>query len=371
MSEKPNIASLFNRSGNLTLSAMERYLKGELTDEERNVVETHLAESPFEQEALEGIRNSMTENLEEDVKSLNNLVTQSALARAAAPRKRLTRRYYLAAAASLAVIASLIVVLVLMFQDQAEKPQLALSKADSAYSQQEAVTEEIPPVTSQAFPDEDKQVETEVQASGTQKPAGAEEKIPDHDQPPDPSQPVKITIVEDDIAIDENVLIAEEQPSPMEILGGVNADDANVSAGRPGIAVKKETKASYTVQADQLRQLEEMEEMVADSQIFMVVETMPEFPGGDDSLHNYVMKNLEYPASAVQSSVQGRVFVTFVIEEDGSVTNVRILRGIGGGCDEEAVRVVSMMPKWIPGKQRGQPVRVQFNLPIKFTLQGK
>jgi protein TonB len=72
---------------------------------------------------------------------------------------------------------------------------------------------------------------------------------------------------------------------------------------------------------------------------------------------------------AKESGIQGRVFVTFVVEKNGSVTDVRVLRGIGGGCDEEAIRVVQNMPKWSAGKQRGKPVRVQFNLPIKFTLQ--
>jgi len=371
MSEKPNIASLFNRSGNLTLSAMERYLKGELTDEERSVVEAHLADSPFEREALEGIRNSMTENLEEDVKSLNNLVTQSALATAAAPRRRLPRPYFWYAAAGLAVIASLTVVLIFLFQDRVQKPQLALSEADSAYARTKAVTEEMAPLTSQALPEENNQNEAEATPPDIQQPARTEEKMPGPDVQADPSTTVRIAVVEDDAATDENVLIAKEQPSPLEIIGGVNAEDENVAAGRPGIVVKKETKASYTIQADQLRQMEEMEEMEADSAIFLVVESMPGFPGGDDSLASYLERNLRYPGAAIENRIQGRVFVTFVIEEDGSVTNVRILRGIGGGCDEEAVRVVRMMPRWIPGKQRGQPVRVQYNLPVKFTLQGE
>ena len=71
---------------------------------------------------------------------------------------------------------------------------------------------------------------------------------------------------------------------------------------------------------------------------------------------------------ARESGIQGRVFVTFVVERDGSVTDVRVLRGIGGGCDEEAIRVIKNMPKWNPGKQRGKSVRVQFNMPILFKL---
>jgi protein TonB len=83
----------------------------------------------------------------------------------------------------------------------------------------------------------------------------------------------------------------------------------------------------------------------------------------------YLQESIKYPEEAKELGIQGRVFVTFVVEVDGSITDVRVLRGIGGGCDEEAVRVVKAMPKWVPGKQRGVPVRVQFNLPIKFTLQ--
>jgi len=96
---------------------------------------------------------------------------------------------------------------------------------------------------------------------------------------------------------------------------------------------------------------------------------MPEFPGGEGALHQYLAENIKYPQMAKESGIQGRVFVTFVVERNGKVTDVKVLRGIGGGCDEEAIRVVQNMPSWTPGKQRGKPVRVQFNLPVKFTLQ--
>lgn len=102
--------------------------------------------------------------------------------------------------------------------------------------------------------------------------------------------------------------------------------------------------------------------------IFTVVENMPEYPGGMDAMYAYLGENIQYPDSAKMNNISGKVYVTFVIEKDGSVTNVVVLRGIGGGCDKEAMRVVSEMPNWKPGKQRGQEVRVQYNLPIKFTL---
>ncbi len=106
----------------------------------------------------------------------------------------------------------------------------------------------------------------------------------------------------------------------------------------------------------------------SDSLIFTVVEEMPHFPGGEDARYQYLAENLNYPVEARVNGIQGRVFVTFVVEKDGSISNVRVLRGIGGGCDEEAVRVVSNMPRWKPGRQRGNPVRVQFNMPLLFKL---
>lgn len=106
-----------------------------------------------------------------------------------------------------------------------------------------------------------------------------------------------------------------------------------------------------------------------DDAIFFVVEVQPEFPGGMDSMYAFIQKNLIYPEKAKAEGIEGRVFITFTIEKDGSVSNVKILRGIGGGCDEVAKEVVEKMPKWKPGKQRGKPVRVQFNLPIKFELE--
>lgn len=106
-----------------------------------------------------------------------------------------------------------------------------------------------------------------------------------------------------------------------------------------------------------------------DEAIFFVVEVQPEFPGGMDSMYAFIQKNLIYPEKAKAEGIEGRVFITFTIEKDGSVSNVKILRGIGGGCDEAAKEVIEKMPKWKPGTQRGKPVRVQFNLPIKFELE--
>ena len=155
--------------------------------------------------------------------------------------------------------------------------------------------------------------------------------------PPPPKKVVQINIVEDDVEVEDDLLI--------------------------------DVEADETTEVEEYIPIEVEEEVVEEAPIFTVVESMPEFPGGMAELYTYLGNNIKYPVMAKESGIQGKVYVTFVVERDGSITDVRVLRGIGGGCDEEAIRVVQSMPKWNPGKQRGKPVRVQYNLPVRFTLQ--
>ncbi len=105
--------------------------------------------------------------------------------------------------------------------------------------------------------------------------------------------------------------------------------------------------------------------------VYMIVEQMPEFPGGDKSLFQFIADNTKYPADAKDKGIKGRVFVNFIVEPDGSVSDIRVLRGIGGGCDEEAVRIVESMPKFKPGMQNGEAVRVSYTVPVNFRLEDK
>ena len=100
-----------------------------------------------------------------------------------------------------------------------------------------------------------------------------------------------------------------------------------------------------------------------------ILDTTPEFPGGYDSLITYMVRNINYPDEAKEANIEGRVFVTFVVEKDGTIAKARLLRDIGGGCGQEVLRIVNAMPKWKPGIKNGKPVRVQFNLPVSFGLQ--
>jgi protein TonB len=153
--------------------------------------------------------------------------------------------------------------------------------------------------------------------------------------PPPPKKVVQLNIVEDDVEVEDDLLI--------------------------------------DIEADEFTEIDEyipieVEEEVYEENIFTVVESMPVFKGGNAALNPYLSANIKYPVMAKESGIQGKVYITFVVEKDGSITDVKLLRGIGGGCDEEAIRVVKNMPKWTPGKQRGKPVRVQYNLPVRFTL---
>lgn len=154
--------------------------------------------------------------------------------------------------------------------------------------------------------------------------------------PPPPEPSTELIIVDDDVEIEEEFTI--------------------------------DTEADAFTVVEEFTPVIIQEEEIEEEQIFTIVEDQPSFPGGDAALMKYLQENLKYPTMAREAGIQGTVFVTFVVERDGSITDVRILRGVGGGLDEEAIRVVQSMPSWTPGRQRGQAVRVQFNLPIRFVL---
>lgn len=103
--------------------------------------------------------------------------------------------------------------------------------------------------------------------------------------------------------------------------------------------------------------------------VFDVVEQMPSFPGGPSALMEWLSNNVKYPVVAQENGVQGRVVVSFVVERDGSITDVKVVRGVDPSLDKEASRVVRAMPRWIPGKQNGSAVRVKYNVPVAFRLQ--
>lgn len=103
-------------------------------------------------------------------------------------------------------------------------------------------------------------------------------------------------------------------------------------------------------------------------EVFKIVERMPAFPGGKDSLTSYLKTKLQYPAAAKEAGIKGTVVVQFIIGREGKITDAKVVKGLDPSCDQEALRLVEAMPNWTPGMQNGSPIRVQFNLPVRFEI---
>lgn len=167
---------------------------------------------------------------------------------------------------------------------------------------------------------------------------------PEEIQPPPPPPPPQVTevlrIVEDDVDIDDELFIDDVEARP-------------------------DTRVAFAPII-----MQEQEEEATEAEIFFIVEDMPDFQGGgQDAFRKYIADNLRYPQIAAENGIQGRVFVQFVVNADGRVSDATVVRGVDPSLDREAMRVVMSSPPWTPGRQRGQPVRVAFTFPINFVLQ--
>ncbi|MTI30709.1 energy transducer TonB [Xanthovirga aplysinae] len=137
--------------------------------------------------------------------------------------------------------------------------------------------------------------------------------------------------------------------------------------------IEEEIEVNLDVEVNEETEVEEIvfEEAPVEEEaeeIFTIVEDQPEYPGGTAAFYKYVGKAMKYPPQARRMGIEGRVFVSFVVDKDGTISDVQVMRGIGAGADEEAVRVIKNSKKWNPGKQRGRPVKVKMVLPIIFKL---
>ncbi len=154
-----------------------------------------------------------------------------------------------------------------------------------------------------------------------------------------------------------------EVPKQAEILKIVD-DQADVE--ETAIASTEDTGQKVEVKYVPVQVVEEEPE---EQTIFEVVENMPDFPGGQAALMQYLAKNIKYPTIAQENGTQGRVIVQFVVNKDGSIVDAKVVRSVDPYLDKEALRVINTMPKWKPGMQRGKPVRVKFTVPVMFRLQ--
>lgn len=173
--------------------------------------------------------------------------------------------------------------------------------------------------------------------------------------PPPPPPPLKSTIKFTPPEIKPDAEVPDEPPPTQDKLQDVDAGKTTVE-GDPNADVDLSGLEDGTG------------DVIGEEQVFLAVEQQPEFPGGESALIEYIGKNTKYPAIARENNIEGRVFISFVVEKDGNISDVKVVRGIGGGCDEEAKRVIKGLPRFTPGKQNGRPVRVQYNVPVNFKL---
>ena len=175
-------------------------------------------------------------------------------------------------------------------------------------------------------------------------------------------------LFEDEIDIQQTTQETPPPPPPpavqeVEVLNVVE-DDVEVEE------IQIQTEDDKDVEVVIAPPVEAPEEEEEEEEIFMIVESMPEFPGGQQAMMRYIAENIKYPVIAQENGIQGRVICQFVVEKDGKVSDFQVVRSSGeASLDKEAQRVIGSMPKWKPGKQRGKPVRVKYTLPVNFRLQ--
>ncbi|GAB1417074.1 energy transducer TonB [Paludibacter sp.] len=175
-------------------------------------------------------------------------------------------------------------------------------------------------------------------------------------------------VQEEEIEIIQTAEVLPPPPPPEipEVIEVLNVVEDDVETAQIVIDTEDDKDKKVVIQAPvQAATVVEEETEV----VFMVVETMPSFPGGDAALFKYLSDNIKYPVIAQESGIQGRVICQFVVNRDGSIVDIEVVRSVDRSLDAEAVRVIQSMPKWTPGKQRGKSVRVKYTLPVNFRLQ--
>lgn len=180
---------------------------------------------------------------------------------------------------------------------------------------------------------------------------------------------VEMQEVEDEIIpITREIEVPPPPPPPPQVIEVLNIVDDDVEIEDELIIEDTEVTEDMVIDVAPVVSTQEEEEE-EETQVFFIVEEMPEFPGGEAALRQYIANAIKYPVIAQENGIQGRVYVTFVVNTDGSIADARIARGVDPSLDKEALRVVNALPKWKPGKQRGKPVRVSYTVPINFVLQ--
>ncbi len=335
--------TLFGPSGCLSREGLSLFAQGKLSVQEMELVKDHLQTCEFCEMAIEGMMTANPEEFNQDLEAIyaslkdvevpeGEVVPEfregiEEVKMKSIPQRSFFRRY------RMEMIAALLLLLLAIGSRQIYL-NLLPDNQESEFSHFRLASEDV---------DDMEVIHQEI----TRSQPHAEERLVKR---PTPLEPVQISVVSDDQEVFSTPMA---EPSIKNAQRKAASDAFHEGQNTSGAAMQMQ---------------DSMEEEEGVEGIFVVVEDAPEFPGGDKKRIEFLTENIKYPVEARESGVQGTVYVGFVVEKDGSIKDARVLRGIGKGCEDEALRVIRQMPKWKPGTQRRQPVNVQMTLPITFVL---
>jgi len=378
---------LFTPSGCLTATALEQLAHGALSREALSLAKSHIASCELCADALEGV--NAWRNNKSNSPSGPPLSATAFSSHTASIRERLNEKYlnqqshepgtitrrlprrtaWIAIAASLLLFVG--IYLLFLVNPRFKPSPLAMEKNVSMEKGRD-----------QSAPGNDSQSKSTGMSRMDPKNSKAEEAKKEKLTAPDIFTQDELHITNEDhpgkikstiqftppvIKKDEDVRDIEEKKEKTEITNSrlaLPTDETAVSGVSPVLEM-----ADMNAKSNKAGTRELVEEET--SMPFTVVEQMPEFPGGQEKMMKFLRENIQYPTLAAENGIQGSVYLSFIVEGTGKIRDIKVLRGVGGGLDEEAMRVVKLMPQWVPGKQNGKAVAVLFDLPVKFTLTDK
>jgi len=348
--------NMFEPSGCLTREAFEALVNNQLPANLKVEAEQHLELCPFCSDALEGFTTQLkgetfSSIMDKSDKGFANIVAKNQTK----PAGKRALWISISAAASILMLVGLFIII----NQRAPKMQLAETVAKDSVKVEKSDAKNIEtakaPEKEKSKPSEPKPApaKTEVNTIRFTPPVVTEDNAPDvivHDERREIAETTAPSVAP---ALSSNKEVAVED-SEVESSKEKSADKASAGSDyKSSPRSLNAKKASYTKDEEPLN----------------FVEKMPEYPGGNEAMLKFIRDNLQYPQIAAEMAISGKVFLQFVVEKNGRISNIKVLRGIGGGCDEEAIRVVKLMPNWKPGMQNGKPVPVYLTLPIIFSLQ--
>lgn len=313
------------------------YTEGKLSDGEMNAIEHHLSGCPMCTDELEGLKT--LEN-PRDIDIIEQKLNMAIDCKSNIS-KSILHLSPLKIAASIALLISIASIIYYTSTLNTPSNQVAISMADEKTKPSDAIDSLEEPTILEETQHTTTHITSEelsMQKKGSTKPSKSDSSSKETIQPvpPPPVSTQTLYIINDDVDLDDNIELFDT-----------------------------EFDEHITINIIEFNHEEEEEE-----EIFAIVEEMPNFKDANNNkFREYITNNLKYPDIAAENGIQGKVFVAFVVEPDGSVSNVRVVRGIDPSLDKEALRVIKSSPKWIPGMQRGKPVRVSFTFPVHFSLK--